>query len=189
MRSLLSTARLLPIPALLIAATALVGCDDGGEAAPAQPKVQVVSGHAAPEKGDAEKMGFTCCTDPTHTALLVSFSELGAALAADDEAGSKTAAGAFSAAAGAATAAPPVAAIAAAAKTAAGEATIDEIRAAYLAASVPALELARASKGGDTSLVVAYCPMKPGRWLQQGGPLANPYYGAKMLRCGAFEAL
>jgi hypothetical protein len=25
---------------------------------------------------------------------------------------------------------------------------------------------------------------KPGLWLQLSGPLANPFYGSKMLRCG-----
>lgn len=31
---------------------------------------------------------------------------------------------------------------------------------------------------------VVYCSMAPGSWLQRGTPIANPYYGAKMLRCG-----
>jgi hypothetical protein len=33
--------------------------------------------------------------------------------------------------------------------------------------------------------------MKPGRWIQDAGTptIANPYYGAQMLTCGAFEAL
>ncbi|MDA0333975.1 MAG: DUF3347 domain-containing protein [bacterium] len=38
---------------------------------------------------------------------------------------------------------------------------------------------------------VAYCPMafnfEGGRWLQLNGDIANPYYGASMLRCGALE--
>ena len=38
---------------------------------------------------------------------------------------------------------------------------------------------------------VAYCPMafdyEGGRWVQAEGHLMNPYYGAHMLRCGAFE--
>jgi Cu(I)/Ag(I) efflux system membrane fusion protein len=39
-------------------------------------------------------------------------------------------------------------------------------------------------------LGVAYCPMafdfEGARWLQPEGDLSNPYYGATMLRCGAF---
>ncbi len=31
---------------------------------------------------------------------------------------------------------------------------------------------------------VAYCPMAPGSWLQTGKEIRNPYYGAKMLKCG-----
>ncbi|MFC1849246.1 DUF3347 domain-containing protein [candidate division CSSED10-310 bacterium] len=33
-------------------------------------------------------------------------------------------------------------------------------------------------------LYVAYCPMKPGSWLQDQKEINNPYYGSKMLRCG-----
>lgn len=33
---------------------------------------------------------------------------------------------------------------------------------------------------------IAYCPMARKSWVQSDGPLANPYYGGKMLECGAF---
>ena len=40
---------------------------------------------------------------------------------------------------------------------------------------------------------VAYCPMafdyKGARWIQAEGDIRNPYYGASMLHCGAFEEL
>ncbi len=29
-----------------------------------------------------------------------------------------------------------------------------------------------------------YCPMADGYWLQAAEPVANPYYGKAMLRCG-----
>jgi hypothetical protein len=52
------------------------------------------------------------------------------------------------------------------------------------------LALARAHLGsGDLSVSIGYCPMAPGRWLQDDAQLANPYYGASMLRCGVFEGL
>lgn len=35
---------------------------------------------------------------------------------------------------------------------------------------------------------VMYCSMAPGSWLQRGTTVANPYYGAKMLRCGDIVA-
>lgn len=45
--------------------------------------------------------------------------------------------------------------------------------------------------GAPTGFGVAYCPMafdyEGGRWVQQEGHLMNPYFGASMLRCGAFE--
>jgi hypothetical protein len=31
---------------------------------------------------------------------------------------------------------------------------------------------------------VMYCSMKKAGWVQQGSEVANPYYGAEMLRCG-----
>jgi Cu(I)/Ag(I) efflux system membrane fusion protein len=31
---------------------------------------------------------------------------------------------------------------------------------------------------------VMYCPMKKAGWVQEGSEVANPYYGARMLRCG-----
>jgi hypothetical protein len=36
-------------------------------------------------------------------------------------------------------------------------------------------------------IIVAYCPMAPGRWLQTETIISNPYYGSKMLTCGVFE--
>lgn len=169
-------------------AVLLVGCGGSSEPA-ASPKVEVVTGHAAPKKGAFDGTSFTCCTDPTHTALIQSFVDLGDALAADDVTRSQSAAKAFSAAAQAAAPAAPTPAIAEAAGRAASLTELIDIREAYLDASQPALELARASKGGELKLAVAFCPMKPGRWLQTQEPLANPYYGAEMLRCGVFEAL
>ncbi|MFH2053014.1 MAG: hypothetical protein ABIK96_11160 [bacterium] len=38
----------------------------------------------------------------------------------------------------------------------------------------------------EGQLKVAYCPMVEKHWLQTGNEIANPYYGSKMLRCGAF---
>ena len=39
---------------------------------------------------------------------------------------------------------------------------------------------------GFAELKVYHCPMapEPGLWIQAKAPLANPYYGSKMLRCG-----
>ena len=33
----------------------------------------------------------------------------------------------------------------------------------------------------------AYCPMADADWIQTDNVLANPYFGASMLRCGTFK--
>lgn len=44
----------------------------------------------------------------------------------------------------------------------------------------------------EAPLQLAFCPMafdsKGAEWIQQDGPLENPYYGQAMLRCGEFRA-
>lgn len=34
---------------------------------------------------------------------------------------------------------------------------------------------------------IFYCPMVDASWLQENGEIGNPYYGAKMLKCGTLE--
>lgn len=38
----------------------------------------------------------------------------------------------------------------------------------------------------DDGMKIAFCPMADRHWLQADAEIANPYYGAKMLRCGRF---
>ncbi len=176
----------------LVLGMGLLACDGGGDdKAAAKPKVEAVTGKTATKKGGFDQLTFKCCDDPALATLGKTFADLGTALAADDLERSKVAAGAFAAAstAGTAAAGAPGPAIAAAGAAGASAADLDGIRAAYLDASAPMLKMAKAHKGGDVTLAVAYCPMKPGRWLQRSEPLANPYYGAEMLTCGVFEPL
>jgi hypothetical protein len=74
----------------------------------------------------------------------------------------------------------------------------DPAQAAMAAADIGTLRVAfrllsETLIGGDVpdDMLVAYCPMafeyEGGRWLQLRGDISNPYYGATMLRCGAFE--
>jgi hypothetical protein len=74
----------------------------------------------------------------------------------------------------------------------------DPAQAAMAAADIGALRVAfqlvsETLIRGDLpdDILVAYCPMafeyEGGRWLQLRGDISNPYYGATMLRCGAFE--
>jgi hypothetical protein len=46
------------------------------------------------------------------------------------------------------------------------------------------VHLAPPTKETAAALYQAYCPMTKASWLQKSSEVANPYYGAKMLRCG-----
>jgi hypothetical protein len=60
--------------------------------------------------------------------------------------------------------------------------TIDNARVAFRELSKPmAMWVSSAKPAG---VVVVYCSMYPGSWLQRAGEVRNPYYGAKMLTCG-----
>ncbi len=74
----------------------------------------------------------------------------------------------------------------AAEKLAAAE-DIDAMREALKALSKPMALWATLRKPDGVS--VMYCSMAPGSWLQKDDTrIANPYYGAKMLRCGEIVA-
>lgn len=74
-------------------------------------------------------------------------------------------------------------------------ATLAEARRWFLDQSRPMLDLARAARrqGWDTGVRAFECPMvdraipsapKRAGWLQLGGPVRNPFFGAEMLDCG-----
>lgn len=181
--------------ALALALTA--GC--GSEPEPAKPKIPVVTGqqvdHAAASPEAFGEKGFPCCGSEPATAVVLGFVALGEALAADDLDGANTKIAALRSALATATTDP-----------AATETTrplledmakltdrmrgqdIEGVREEFLDLSTKALAFASAAQGGEATVAVAFCPMKPGRWLQTQGTIANPYYGASMLTCGVFEA-
>ena len=67
---------------------------------------------------------------------------------------------------------------------------LDAMRTGFAPVADATLALARAHLGdGELLVSIGFCPMAPGRWLQDDALLANPYYGASMLRCGVFEGL
>jgi len=83
-----------------------------------------------------------------------------------------------------------------AAKALAGAADVAAAREAFLAVSTQILRLARRlGHAGSSPRYEAYCPMafddQGASWLQDEEQIANPYFGASMLRCGevreAFE--
>jgi multidrug efflux pump subunit AcrA (membrane-fusion protein) len=64
-----------------------------------------------------------------------------------------------------------------------------DTRKQFLPFSTAVVDLAKRLRTEDQAfagLKVYHCPMapKPGLWLQAKAPLANPFYGAEMLRCG-----
>ena len=69
---------------------------------------------------------------------------------------------------------------------AAAAADIEALRVAFQPVSEALIE-----RGAPPGFRVAYCPMAfdytGARWVQARGHLMNPYFGARMLHCGAFE--
>jgi hypothetical protein len=174
-----------PRPALLplLALLALLGC---GEAPPpGSGKDAVITGHASAATGDFARAAFPCCADPATTAAVAGTIALGARLAADDAAGSAAAAAALQPLIAAA---PAVAAAGAPLDALRAAASLEAQQGAFVAVAAPVLAAARAGGPGPLQVAEVLCPMKPGSWLQDGEPVANPFYGAKMLTCGSFVA-
>jgi hypothetical protein len=82
----------------------------------------------------------------------------------------------------------------AAAKTAAGDvgdegaelsksSSLKEARAAFEKLS----DKARQRAAGQPGYYVAYCPMLKKDWVQTTDKIANPYYGKRMLECGEIK--
>ena len=66
---------------------------------------------------------------------------------------------------------------------------LGEARSRFLPLSTAAVELVRALRKTApefSGLKIFHCPMapEPGLWVQAKGPLANPFFGPKMLKCG-----
>jgi len=67
--------------------------------------------------------------------------------------------------------------------------TVEEARLRFKPISKSILQSAATvrGEGAEASFIHFYCPMVPGGegdWMQPSAPLANPYWGSKMLRCG-----
>ena len=107
------------------------------------------------------------------------------ALAADDLAGAQAAATSLAEEAGAVGGAT---ALASAATVVAKAADIRAARAEFQPLSSHLQTLVESTGGGSGPVYVVRCPMafngKGGTWLQDNKTVANPYYGAAMLRCG-----
>lgn len=184
---------------VLLFSLGLVACG-GSDAPPTKPKIPVISGqqvdHAGAAPGAFDASAFSCCATPAATAVVGATIGLGEALAADDLAKARERVTALSSALAVATTDPATTPVprkhieemAALTDRMSGQA-IDAVREEFLDLTGPALAYAAGNQGGTLRVSVAFCPMKPGRWLQATPTIANPYYGAEMLTCGVFEAL
>ena len=63
--------------------------------------------------------------------------------------------------------------------------SLDSARTAFGPVSDAFIAYGQAVGLGD--LKVAFCPMANKSWVQQGGAIANPFYGSRMLTCGVFR--
>ncbi|MFT4978611.1 MAG: hypothetical protein ACI8S6_004521 [Myxococcota bacterium] len=161
-------------------------------------KVVVISGggHSASSAEDFEALRFPCCDNTAVADTIAAYVDLNDALAADDLPRSQAAAAGLAARAARAAEAADLseadhqraATLAALAGGWAAAGDLKAIRSELTQAAAVALPLAREHRGGELlSVVVAFCPMAPGRWLQSRPQLLNPYFGAEMLTCGVFE--
>lgn len=154
-----------------------------------------VQKHATPKADDFSKKSFPCCDTPTAQAFLDHYLALTQAMAADSDAKTKAAVDALVTF----TATPEFAELA---KTDGLQEWIDgpkhwatlsrkDLQQDFEPASQLMVDFAKKHKTtqSDTSktVIAAFCPMHPGRWIQTESTVSNPYYGSAMLTCGVFE--
>jgi hypothetical protein len=77
--------------------------------------------------------------------------------------------------------------VAADAEMVAGAQDLRAARRAFKPLSASLIGWMEESKLESTGYQEIYCPMADANWLQKGKEIINPYYGKKMLHCGAIE--
>ena len=119
-------------------------------------------------------------------AIVGSYLEIHALLAADKIDGIKGSASALAASAG--TLGESGAAMTKAAKAVGEAKDVKTARDAFGVLSDAVLAAAKAEGWKDLGDVkLAYCPMVGRSWLQKDAKIRNPYYGSTMLECGEFK--
>ncbi|MEL6345870.1 MAG: hypothetical protein AAFV53_22355 [Myxococcota bacterium] len=157
------------------------------------------SGHSSATTEGFDKHKFSCCDQASLTQVVGAYVALSEAMAADDLNASRAAS----------------TRLAETSLTAAGDTNLSEDEQAALTAMntllvpwasddlegmradlsevnghiqpIAANHAGKADGSPVLTVVSAFCPMAPGRWLQAETGLRNPYYGAEMLTCGVFE--
>ena len=174
--------------------TLLLACNSTDEPSGKDIVVQVQK-HASPKVDDFKTKSFECCDTKQARAFLDQYLGLTKAMAADDDAKTKEAVTNLVEF----TSTPEFATFA---KAEGLQEWIDgpkywstlsrkDIQDDFQAASQLMVDFGKKHKveKSDSSLTVitAFCPMAPGRWLQTESTISNPYYGSEMLTCGVFE--
>ena len=203
---------LRPVFVVLVLPMLLLGSACGGSPPPSGKGAVIVSGARGDSmvggegqrpaelhvenKADFDRFAFSCCANPSGTAVVGAYVDMAEKLAADDTAGAAAASGQLAAhakeAAGAASLdeeARGQAATIATVATGLGEKDLAGMRQAFPALGLQVIAFARGQQGGATELVASFCPMAPGHWLQRNGVIRNPFYGSDMLTCGTLESL
>ena len=154
-----------------------------------------VQKHAAPKADDFTAKSFECCDTKESRAFLDRYLDLTRAMASDDDAKTTEAVTNLVAF----TSTPEFATLA---ETEGLREWIDgpkywatlprkDIQDDFEVASQLMVEFGQrhTTEKNDSTLtvIVAFCPMAPGRWLQTEQTVSNPYYGSEMLTCGVFE--
>jgi hypothetical protein len=166
-----------------------------------QPATPIAVSAAAPTQDGFTAAGFTCCTTRSASEVVVAYDGLGEALASDNVAKANASISNLGTAleslvadgvASATTKAAGAQMQGAMANLVGKRSSLEDLRAHLPDIYTGARALVDAGLGGDDAsgartYAIAFCPMDAGRWLQSANKLANPYYGASMLRCGVFE--
>ncbi|MBI5609344.1 MAG: DUF3347 domain-containing protein [Deltaproteobacteria bacterium] len=176
---------------LFIAAVALSACSKAAPPAEAPPAAPAAPAAEAAKTAQAPRVEQDSPRLRAGQEAIGAYAKVRAALAADNLADAKTAAGAAKPALEAAAAALPDAAtelqhVGAALGAIAGAADMPGARQAFGDASKSMITVVASEKALQTGLVCYRCPMTKTyqKWLQTGDEMGNPYYGAEMLHCG-----
>lgn len=172
-----------------------IACESEEPVSQENPKNIVINTpkHAKPAPEDFQKKSFMCCDSEFGNQILAQYLAITQAMAADDDGKTKTAIANFHQFVNT-----PEFTAFAQTETAFSEfpkasqlwITLDRtgIQQDFADVSATMVDYAKAHKSeSGTTVIGAFCPMAPGKWLQVETELRNPYYGSKMLTCGVFE--
>ena len=174
--------------------TLLLACNNTDEPNGKDIVVQVQK-HPSPKADDFKTKSFECCDTKQARAFLDQYLSLTRAMAADDDAKTKDAITNIIAF----TSTPEFADLAEAEGLKEwidgpqywGTLSRKDIQDDFETASRLMVDFGKrhtTKKNNSTiTVVTAFCPMAPGRWLQTEQTISNPYYGSEMLTCGVFE--